>query len=81
MEDLAAGPDKQHSTWLPLPEKAGSDSCWLICVVSPQTAKANAGDDKEILTNDVSAQVQESTTMVKLWTGLCLVFIFLFIFM
>lgn len=26
------------------------------------------GDDKEILTNDVSAQVQESTTVVKLWT-------------
>lgn len=26
------------------------------------------GDDKEILTNDVSAQVQKSTTVVKLWT-------------
>lgn len=32
-----------------------------------QRQTANTGDDKEILANDVSAQVQESTTVVQLW--------------
>lgn len=47
MEDLAAGPDKQRSTWLQLLENLGSGSCGLIGVVDPQTAKTNCKHSRQ----------------------------------
>lgn len=62
------GPDKQQSTWLLLLENVGSDSCELVGVVGPQTAKTNGkhSGDGGILINDLSVQVEESTATVEL---------------
>lgn len=44
MEDLAAGPDKQCSTWPQQLENLGSESCGFVGVVGPQNAKTSGED-------------------------------------